>query len=392
MGLQENRLFTADQIHDGKGWLPAGSVIEVTPAGIIAGVHDEDIPGHKEHLPGILVPGFVNTHCHLELSHLKGAVPEHTGLIPFLQTIPAQRNNFSEAQKKAARHAAYNELVDNGVIAVGDIANSKETLDIRLLDQLHLHTFVECIGFTEQFARARLDYSLDVLAAFAGQESSEQVLRQSVIPHAPYSVSATLFRLINEAAPGSLLSIHNQESLAEDEFYKAKTGNVLDLLAGLGIDPAFFEPSGKSSLQSYLTAFSPSHAMILVHNTYTPAEDILFAEGLFPSLSWCLCPNANRYIENTLPDVPMLKKRATNICIGTDSLASNHRLSVFHELCTLKQYFPELEWEELLRWGTLNGARALQLDTITGSFEPGKKPGLVLLSGLDESATIRRIV
>lgn len=323
---------------------------------------------------------------------MKGIVSEHTGLIPFLQAIPTRRNNFSEEQKKVARHEAYHELINNGVVAVGDIANSAETLDVRWLGALHMHTFVECIGFSEQFARARLDYSLGVLAVFGAQESNEHILRQSVIPHAPYSVSAALFRLINEVAPGSLISIHNQESRAEDEFYQLKTGQVLDLLAGLGIDPGFFVPSGKSSLQTYLPAFSPSHPMLLVHNTYTPEADVLYAEGAFPQLSWCLCPNANLYIENELPDVPMLRKHTRNICIGTDSLASNHRLSVFHELCTLKANFPELEWEELIRWGTLNGAKALQLDTITGSLETGKKPGLVLLSALDASAEIRKIL
>lgn len=392
MERQENRLLNADRIHDGNGWLPEGAVVEVKTDGTIAGIHDTTIAGVTEHFTGILVPGFINAHCHLELSHMKGIVPERTGLIPFLQAIPAQRNKFSEEQKKAARQAAYQELIDHGTVAVGDIANSPETLDIRAQGLLHMHTFVECIGFSEQFAQARLNYSLEVLAVFNAQEAKDNVLRQSVIPHAPYSVSAALFRLINEAAPDSLISIHNQESPAEDEFYQLKTGKVLDLLAGLGIDAGFFTPSGKSSLQTYLPAFSPSHPMLLVHNTYTPQADVLYAESIFQRLSWCLCPNANLYIEHTLPDVPMLQRHTGNICIGTDSLASNHRLSVFDELCTLKTNFPGLEWEELIRWGTLNGAKALQLDTITGSLETGKKPGLVLLSALDRTATVRRVL
>lgn len=388
---QNNRLFTADKIHDGNGWLPAGTAIEVTDNGTIVAVH-EQATGSATHLEGILTPGFVNAHCHLELSHMKGVVPEKTGLIPFLKSIPTQRNNFTDEQKKAARHQAYEELVNNGVIAVGDIANSIDTLDIRELDQLHMHTFVECIGFTAQFAQARLDYSLEVLAAFITQKTRGRELRQSVIPHAPYSVSGALFRLLNEAIPGSLISIHNQESRAEDEYYRHKTGAVRELLAMLGIDDTFFEAPGKSSLQSYLPVFSPGHAMLLVHNTYTPEEDMLFAEGLFPMLSWCLCPNANLYIEDALPDINMLRKHTKNICIGTDSLASNHQLSVLAELTTLKKHFPELEWEELIRWGTQNGAKALQMDAVIGSFEPGKQPGLVQISDLESSPRSRRIL
>lgn len=388
--MAENRFITASRIHDGQGWLPEHTVIEVGTDGTIIGLHDQ--AGEQAiHYEGVLAPGFVNAHCHLELSHMKGVVPEATGLIPFLQQIPTQRNNFTDEQKKAARHAAFQSMIQNGIVAVGDIANSDETLDLRLRDELHLHTFVECIGFTEQFAQARLNYSLEVLQAFAAQEAGEKIRRQSVIPHAPYSVSAPLFRLINEAIPGSLLSIHNQESLAEDQFYKEKTGPVRDLLSGLGIDDTFFQPSGRSSLQTYLPYLDAMHPLILVHNTFTTEADIRFAQKDGRNISWCLCPNANDYIERQLPDVPLLMRHTENICIGTDSLASNHTLSVLDELQVLRKRFA-IDWALLLRWGTFNGARALQMDDTIGSIAPGKRPGIVQLTGLDDTPKSTRIL
>src|ERR1043165_6558773 len=100
------------------------------------------------------------------------------------------------------------------------------------------------------------------------------------------------------------------------------------------------------------------HPLILVHNTFTGEEDIRRALSRAIEPYWCLCPNANLYIEGRLPDVSLLASKTSQICIGTDSLASNYELSVFSELLILKLYFPRLSWEELLRWGTLNGARA----------------------------------
>src|SRR5580658_1874420 len=107
------RFLTANKIHNGRGWLPEGSVIEVADDGTVISISNKP---NKEAVfyEGILTPGFVNVHCHLELSHMKGLVPEHTGLIPFLKNIPRHRNDFTEEQKKAARHKAYNELLQNG--------------------------------------------------------------------------------------------------------------------------------------------------------------------------------------------------------------------------------------------------------------------------------------
>ena len=391
MVFERNRFLTAARIHDGAGWLPEGTVIEIAPDGAIVALHT-GYTGDAEHFPGVLAPGFVNVHCHLELSHMAGILPEATGLIPFLQQVPAQRNQFTEEQKKAARHAAYQELLANGVVAVGDIANSNETLDIRLSGQLHIHTFVECIGFSQAFAQARLDYSVQVFNAFAAQQTSAYSLRQSIIPHAPYSVSNTLFQLIDRVAPNSLLSIHNQESEAEAAFYQQKTGQVIDLLEGMGIDHGFFEPSGKSSLQTYLPWLSDTHPVILVHNTFTTPEDVQFVQSSGRQVSWCLCPNANWYIERQLPDVTMLAAHTKDICIGTDSLASNHHLSVLGELHILKEHFPALSWETLLRWGTYNGARALQMEDTIGMIAAGKRPGILQLTGLEEQPTVQRII
>jgi cytosine/adenosine deaminase-related metal-dependent hydrolase len=379
-------LITAARIHNGHGWLPQGSVIEVAVDGTIIALHGSEKQAEATFYDGILCPGFVNVHCHLELSHMKGAIPEHTGLIPFLQQVMMHRNNFSDEQKLSARHNAFNELLDNGVVAVGDIANGNDTLDLRELDKMHIHTFVECIGFTDQQVRERFGFSERVYVTFAEQPVAHKTLGQSIVPHAPYSVSQDMFGCIDRFDGKALISIHNEESAEEIKFYVDKTGAVNDLLNGFNIDSSFFKPSGRSSLQTYSEWFSPSHPFIFVHNTYTSLEDVLFAQNRFASAYWCLCPNANMYIENRLPDIDMLVREAHNICIGTDSLASNHQLCILTELLTIKEHHPALHWETLLKWATFNGAKALQMDDKLGSLEIGKAPGITHVLGLEGPA------
>lgn len=384
-------LLTAHKIHDGRKWLPAGTVIETNSAGEIVALHRGEMEG-AQFFDGILAPGFVNVHCHLELSHMKGVIPEHTGLIPFLQQVMMHRSGFGDEQRKAARHEAFDAMYNNGVVAVGDISNVTDTMDLRALDKMHFHTFIESIGFSET-PQKQFSFATGTYAAFAQQASVTKRLSQSIVPHAPYSVSHTLFGLIDKFDEGALLSIHNQESRAEDEYYLLKQGGVQTLLHSLGISDDFFVPSGKSSLQTYLEWMSPTHPFIFVHNTYTSQNDIQLAKTLLPQAYWCMCPNANLYIENTLPDIGMLIQKSANICIGTDSLSSNHELSILSELQTIKKHFPHLEWETLLNWGTYNGAQALQMDDIIGTIEPGKQPGIIQLQGLDtQHPTIERII
>lgn len=370
-----HRLLTADNIHDGQYFLPEGTCIELDEAGKILALHDQAPAEDVQHYEGIICPGFVNAHCHLELSHLRGAIPEGTGLIPFLQAVMQLRGRFSEAQKKEARHKAYQELRTGGVVAVGDIANSNDTLDLRLCDELHLHTFVECIGFAEAQAANRLAYSQDIFQQFAAQKSATKMLRQSITAHAPYSVSPTLFRLISDLENGSILSVHNGESQAEFEYFQHQTGPMKSLLAGLGIDDSTFHPSSLGPLQQYLPLIAENHPLILVHNTFSPEEDMAFAQHRPSAVFCCLCPAANLYIESCLPDVSMLCRVTENICIGTDSLASNRQLSILEELNILEERFA-LGWERLLRWATYNGARALGMDDELGRLKTGTAPGL----------------
>jgi aminodeoxyfutalosine deaminase len=373
------KYLSADKIHNGHEWLPQGSIIAVAADGTIKEIIPAGAAGELPvtHIEGILCPGFVNAHCHIELSHMKDVIDEGNGLVPFLQSVMLGRNNFSEEDKKEAIQSALLEMEANGIVAVGDIANGTDTLSFRENAGLHIHTFVESIGFTETNVEDRFAWPKNVFQKFSQQQSERFHLRQSIVPHAPYSVSKTMFDLINNFEPGSLLTIHNEETQAENDFYARKKGKMFELYETLKIDTAFFQPTGKTSLQTYLPWLSENHPLILVHNTFSNEEDISLLKESGKQIFLCLCPNANWYIERRMPPVDLFIQSGLPICLGTDSLASNHELSVWSEIQTLSTHFPELDLATLLTWATSNGAKALQMDDIAGSLEPGKKPGII---------------
>lgn len=382
-----NTFISADRIHDGKNWLPQGSILETTPSGHIAEMHASGaIPDIEvQTYSGILCPGFVNAHTHLELSHLKGEIPEATGLVAFVKAVVKIRAQFSEAMKLEALSKALSDMKANGIVAVGDIANTADMLPFRESSGLHIHTFVEVLGLDPEKAEPSFQFAKKVYGQYQTQKTSHFHLRQSIVPHAPYSVSDKLFGLINDFGSSRLISVHNQETEAEAQWFKDKTGAFPDFFNQLGFATERFMPSGKSSLQTYLPWLSKAAQILLVHNTCTEANDIAFARAQSPKIFYCLCPMANWYIERAIPPVDMLMAAGVDICLGTDSLSSNHELNILCEVQQIRKHFPEIPLETLLRWATFNGAKALNMSDCVGRFEKGKAPGIIHLK--DENST-----
>lgn len=331
---------------------------------------------------GLIVPGFINTHCHLELSALKGLIDQHTGLVAFVQQVMSLRT-IDEYMLDTAMLRADIEMFECGIAAVADIANQSVSRMVKRGSLIHYHTFVEAMGFDPEKAEAAMHRALNTRDEFAP-------LSASIVPHAPYSVSKELFKYISELAEqeNSILSIHNQESEAENNFFEKAEGDFLNLYYNLGLDISFFEGSNQSSLRNFLSRLSPSQKILLVHNTFTSAADVEYARASHNQLYWCLCPNANLYIENTLPDVAMLRDAGLKITLGTDSLASNERLSIFAEMVTLQEQ-AGIKVDDLLKWATINGAEFMGIDDVYGSIEKDKRPGINLLGFTEEDGEIR---
>jgi len=406
------RKFKADYLFTGKELAGDDSVLITTTDGTVQDIVTTAAAGSDiAYYPGLLTPGFVNCHCHLELSHMRGVLPEGTGLVDFLTSV-IRRRGESMVDPTEAMAAAEQEMLANGIVAVGDICNTADTLPLKKKGAQEYYNFIETMGFVEQGASARFAASKAVFDQFESSFPGQN----SIVPHAPYSVSPALFKLIaghaheqphhvagrtgrgpdqTNPAGGRLLSMHNQETEEENTFFLTGKGDFLRLYAALGVDVTFFKGTGKRSLESTLPHFHKDQTLILVHDVATNNEDIRTAARLAsnsggassspsgPALYFCLCPNANRYIGRKLPDVPLLIDSGHRLLVGTDSLASNWQLSVLEELKTLQRAFPDLTTATLLQWATANGAEALRLQGQLGSFDRGKRPGVVHISNLN---------
>ena len=263
----------------------------------------------------------------------------------------------------------------NGIVAVGDISNNNLSKSVKQNSKIYYHTFIELLGFDPLRAETVFQKALDLKADFTP-------LPASFAPHASYSVSAELFSILSNYAEDheNLFSMHNQESEPENEFFLNKSGAFIDFYKMLNLNLSFFEAQSKTSLQALLPLFPVNQKIVLVHNTFTNLEDIAAVKNSKKNITWCLCPNANLYIEQRLPDLTLFLNSGLNITVGTDSLASNDKLCILSELKTIKEHFSELPSSQIIRWATLNGAQFLGIDSKFGSIEKGKTPGLNLIS------------
>jgi aminodeoxyfutalosine deaminase len=379
--------FKADKIFDGYRFLEEDKVLITDEAGTIHDIVEQVEAGDDiQQFNGILSPGFINCHCHLELSHIKGLIPEGNGLGKFVLDV-VQLRHLPEEEILKAIEKAEDEMLANGIVAVGDICNNALSVSQKTKGRLYYHNFIEASGFNPAIAQQRFQRANDIYEeyreVFFRSDQHPPLGAGGIVPHAPYSVADELWELIINFPGNHLFTIHNQETEGENEWFMKKQGELAEVYAAMNIDITFYNPSGKSSLQTYLPKFLKNQSVILVHNVHTSEEDILFAKNSGQQLHWCLCPNANQYISRQLPNVDLLMKHGSDIVLGTDSLASNHQLNILEEIKTIQQHFPHIGMETMLRWATSNGAKALQMDSLLGSFEKRKKPGILLLqSGL----------
>lgn len=363
---------TADPIKDGVVVIDDNNkIVEIGHAS------EYDFP-ELERYEGVITPGFVNTHCHLELSHMVGKVHTGTGLLPFLNSV-VQFRDIKMGEILAGIERLDHGMTERGIVAVGDISNKLDTKKAKDDSSIRYYTFVEMFDFLQDAgAGATFEQYKEV---YDGQ-STANGNKISAVPHAPYTVSKSLFQKINElnADTAITVSIHNQETKAENELFLTKTGGFLDFYKNFGIPLDNFEATKKPSIHYALENMNPNVRTLFVHNTMTTPADIAAAHEWSDNVYWATCPNANLYIENRLPNYKYFVDNQAKMTIGTDSLTSNWTLCILEEMKAIHKYQSYINFEMLLRWATLNGAEALGFEQDLGSLEVGKAPGINLVS------------
>jgi aminodeoxyfutalosine deaminase len=355
-------------------------VITTDDEGIIIGVEDTKGDLTEKHSTefhnGIIIPGFVNCHCHLELSHMKNNTQKGKGLGGFIEHVRGTRESDKE-EISTAIFSADKVMYNEGVSLCADVCNTTDSFNIKKKSRIKYINLLEVFGLDPEKAGRRFDEITRV-----AQKARELNLKYSLVPHSAYSMSLTLLRLLrNESLNNKITSIHFMESACENTFLNSHSGPLMSSYERSGLLPRKLE-TALSHTEVVLNEITNSGNLILVHNTFADRNTIRAVRNR-ERLFWCLCPNSNIYIENRMPPLNLLLEEGCELVIGTDSLASNSSLSILDELKTLQHVFSNLSLEDLVPWATINGARALCEENQFGSIETGKKPGLLLLQNVD---------
>lgn len=326
--------------------------------------------------PGWLIPGFINMHCHLELSHLKGKIPKGTGMAGFIRQLLALRHKNPSPDIEAIQTAAEH-MYHTGIRAVADISNDDSTFPLKHNTSRYIP---ECFTFCETFGldASQAQHKIDAVQALKRKLPDDKA---SITWHAPYSMSPELIAGVNHTCESHSLpmTLHFMESKEELQLFSDAQGPLADFLMEFGSNP--LPPQfGHTHVADFMLPRLPAAAHILfVHVTELDRPTFQRIQNQFPNRGWCLCPGANQYIHGTLPPADMLLEDANKVMIGTDSLAGNTELNILSEIKILSAHFPEIPAETLIQWATANAAHFLNRPDL-GTIAEGNAPGLLLLT------------
>ena len=363
--------------------------VEYDEDGTILGVGPcEDVASEENFFDGAITPGFVNAHCHVELSHLHGKFRKGTGMAGFIDQINELRDWAGRDRKVLLVKEWMDKMWADGVSAMADISNDDSSFEVKEVHPMYTRTFLEVFGSEPEMCDGVMAdvTALNVLADKAGIDAAPT-------PHSCYTMSPQL--LSASAAAGlekGYLSYHSQESQEEEDLLRSGSGAMYEnrKRSGMSTPPV----TGESSLKYFLERLAAvkqgpyDEHILLVHNVCLTQDDVDAAKKVMNNVYWAICPLSNIFIHNALPPIALMRENGLSIMLGTDSLSSNDDLDMVKEMVCLHKNFPEVPMNEILVWASANGARFLKKDDVLGTIAPGKKPGLVYIANVDSEGNV----
>ncbi|MCS7200025.1 MAG: amidohydrolase family protein [Caldimicrobium sp.] len=327
----------------------------------------------------VILPSLTNAHIHLELSPLRLRIPPAGRFIYWVRSIIKKRDQLSPLEIYESAKLALQELWREGIGILGEVTNTALTLEVLAHSSFRGYIFQEILTFRGSCALREL------------QEISPN-FRVTYSAHAPYSVSPLLLQAIKafNNRRGKLFTIHCAESPEEVEFLKSGKGPFRELLIERGQWQEDFKIPGVSPLKYLFNLGLLDEKTLLVHGVYLEEEDFEILSRTKAKL--CICPKSNLFTGVGLPNLPKLLQAGVDIALGTDSLASNDRLSLFEEMKTLKLFYPQVSSLRILEMATSLGAKILGIKD-GGTIKRGVKPDFIAVEvqGLPEKSLDRAL-
>jgi aminodeoxyfutalosine deaminase len=325
---------------------------------------------------GIVFPGLVNAHTHVELSPLRGKVSGGRGFVAWVDSLLSLRVEHSPEDDVDAIDAAADDLVRFATVAVGDVTNSLSAVSALARRGIAGWAFHEVFGQGREAVLDRVrGLSVELAERHARWPSTD--LEYAPAPHTLYTTHPEAVQALIDAAlaRGGRTTLHLAEHAGERRAIEQGDGPVVE----------WFERRTKSKpdwpkkplLDHAASVGALREGVLLVHLTETRPDEL--ARIADSGAAAVLCPRSNLFIETKLPPLLAVLAAGLEPALGTDSLASNTSLDVLAEAKALRDRFPSVPPWRLVEMATWNGARALGRKDL-GRIARGTRPGLYAIS------------
>jgi cytosine/adenosine deaminase-related metal-dependent hydrolase len=321
-----------------------------------------------------LVPGLINAHCHLDYTSLRGKIPPQKSFSDWIRAINAEKVKLSANNYIASINEGFSEAKTFGTTTITNLTGFP-----KLISQIHppIRTswFVELIDIrAPERANEFVSSTIEALG-----RARPPAAPWGMAPHALFTASENLYRRCEEIAQREniLLTTHLAESREEMQMFRDASGPLYEFIKGIG------RPMNDCGNQTPLGLFAGAPGgralprWIVVHLNELTKSDFELLERSRLKFHVVHCPRSHSYFGHSRFAFERLRGLGFNICLGTDSLASNDSLSLFDEMRAFQQKFPSVSPEEIFRMVTVNPARALRQENELGGIRSGFKADLI---------------
>ncbi|MDH3257787.1 MAG: amidohydrolase family protein [Nitrospinota bacterium] len=321
----------------------------------------------------LILPGFVNAHCHLSLSGLQGKVVRQERFVDWIESVVAENAALSWKDRVDALRREAQTLIESGVTALGDYFSHPELLVEYQALPFRQVLFLEILGFQSALAVEKAQSVAALLQEHPAGAGS--LIQLAVAPHAPYSVSPALFKELKILADkqSCRYSCHVAEVEEETRFLSRGDGDFLEFLKKRDVYNSSWESPGVSPVR-YLEQLAVLQDMVAIHLNHLEKFDLRrLAEN---NASAVFCPGSTRWFgRQTWMPVKDFLDKGIAVGLGTDSLASNDTLNFLHEIRLVEEMAPELHRSEILWLATVGGSQALNIEKL--GLEPSQPADLI---------------
>jgi cytosine/adenosine deaminase-related metal-dependent hydrolase len=398
-------------IKDGAVRVHRDRIVEVGKVSELAGLSTavEAREGVVDLAEQILLPGLINAHCHLDYTCLRGRILHQNSFAAWIHAINAEKAKLAPSDYLRSIADGFREARRFGTTSIVNLEAFPELIAQLPPPPLRIWW---CAEFIDVNATEKSSTQAKCLPQNIGEIVSAAVRDLKSIPnnrggiglapHAPFTASAELYRTCEKIAERDrfLLTTHIAESREEMEMFCERSGPLFELLKSLGraMDDCgaktplavFLEKLNESRSEAgsrAITVNRPYHRWLIAHLNELAETDFDLLTGMPQTPSIAHCPRSHAYFQHSPFAFDRLDALGLNICLGTDSLASNTDLSLFAEMREFRHMHASIPAENVLAMVTANPAKAIQAEDFLGKIRPGYQADMIAIPATSEAAS-----